>query len=181
LTAEILDKRRLEVDRTTIHSDPVTLRPVIDQIVKHFKKATSGRSFQVTLAPDLPFLIGDAHKIELALTNLIDNALVLGDSQQPILISADSNDDRVVVAVEGPDLANPPGGYDKFLHPSNPRYDQSALGGNQISRRSTPETDLRIAKNLIQAQGGEFWIENQPGTSIRFCFSLPQMEVRDEE
>jgi PAS domain S-box-containing protein len=181
LTDEILDKRRLEANLTAHDHYPVTLKPIVDQIVKHFRKAASGRSFQVTLAPDLPFLIGDAHKIELALTNLIESALILGDGQQPILISAEPSDNRVVVAVEGPNLAVPLGGDDEILSPSNPLDDQSALGGKPLLGRPTPDTDMQIARNLIQAQGGEFWIENRPGTNIRFCFSLPQMEATDEE
>lgn len=81
---------------------PVTLKPVIDQVVKSFQDDVADRSFQVRLAADLPFVMGDERKIELALASLIGDALAQGDPGQPIVIAASAADDEVVVAVEAP-------------------------------------------------------------------------------
>jgi PAS domain S-box-containing protein len=218
LTEEMLDILHLEASTTQRHCHPVTLKPIIDQVVRNFQGAVSDRSFQVTLAPDLPFVIGDESRIELALASLIDNMLVQSDPQWPIVISADASDDCVVVAVRGTGMAAQAGEYVRLFHPPRPVYDQSAasdnqkpspalecqrahrpalsaplLKGEQVLRDrwhatqmgarewATPEMGLYIAKKLIRAQGGQIWIENQPGTSPQFRFSLPRIEVRDDE
>jgi PAS domain S-box-containing protein len=98
-----------------LYYHPVTLKPVIDQLVRNFQEVVADRSFQVRLAGDLPFVMGDERKIELALASLIDDALARGDPGQPIVIAADATDDRVVVAVEVP-----AGGYEKPLRFSLP-------------------------------------------------------------
>lgn len=160
---------------TASYYHPVTLRPIIEQVVKYFRAAVSNRSLEVMLAPDLPFVVGDENKIELALANIIDNALVLSDSQQPIVISTSVNDDTVIVAVERPDKASP-SEEDERQSSSFP-----VNGKHALVQDHAPQETLHTARKLIQAQGGQIWTEKQPGTNIRFCFSLPKMEARDVE
>jgi PAS domain S-box-containing protein len=178
LAEEMLDVVRLEAGAAQPQLHPVTLKPIIDHVVKNFQSAVSDCAFQVRLAPDLPFVIGDENKIELALANLIDNALLSGHPHQPVVISAEVNDDCVVVAVRRKGLASIPGERVKLVQFSG--NGQNALNDQDEPWRVTPEMGLYIAKELIRTQGGQVWIENQPGTSARFRFSLPKMEVRDD-
>jgi len=138
-------------DHTPPDCHPITLRPIIDQVIRHFQRITSGGCFRVKLAADLPFAVGDPQKLETALGDFIENSLVVGNPQQPIEISAHHADGRVIVAVEGTPL--------------------SATGW------PSTEFKLHIAKRLVQAQGGDAWIETRAGPATRFCFSLPTVEV----
>jgi PAS domain S-box-containing protein len=274
LAEEMLDTLRLEAGATPPRCHPVTLKPIIDQVVKHFQVAASDRPFQVRLAPELPFVIGDESKIELALANLIDNALAVGDPQQPIVIAANATDDCVIVTVVSPCTAGTAREHEKLSAPSPgpdghstfdrgpvpmvrqahhdglpkgpvlmvrqahhdglpkgpvlmvrqahhdglpkgpvlslPKDDPPPLKGE---RHVMPEMGLYIARKLIRAQGGQIWVEEQPGTcpdgsassprrpaegtcpdgsassprrpaegtGLRFHFSLPRIEVRDED
>ncbi|MCP4544451.1 MAG: PAS domain S-box protein, partial [Chloroflexi bacterium] len=101
LAGGVPNVRRPESEKTSPHYHPVTLKPIIEQVVKYFQTAATNHALKVKLTPDLPFVIGDENKIELALANIIDNALIQNDSQQSIVISADTSHDNVIVTVEG--------------------------------------------------------------------------------
>jgi len=32
---------------------------------------------------------------------------------------------------------------------------------------------LSISKSIVEAHGGEMWLESEPGRGSRFCFALP--------
>ena len=170
LIEEALDTLHLEAGTAPARGHPVTLRPIIAQVVVGFQAIASNRLFQIALAPDLPFAIGSESKIELALVNLIDSAVALGEPQQPIVISADATDNCVVVTVEGTGSVKDP------CHPTD---DSTPLSRDQLSWWATLQIKLFVARKLIQAQGGQIWTEISPGTDIRFHFSLPKIEVRD--
>ena len=41
---------------------------------------------------------------------------------------------------------------------------------------------LYICKRLVEAQGGQIWVESEAGRGSRFCFTLPALaEARAEE
>ncbi len=148
------DRGDFEIAAAPPDCHPITLRPIIDQAIRRYRHIASIDCFRVKLATDLPFAIGDPHKLEMALFDLIENSLVVGDPHQPIEISAYHRDGRVVVAVEG----------------------------TPLSSQEWPSTDfkLHIARRLIQAQGGDVWAEPQAGSTARFCLSLPKVEVEHD-
>jgi len=154
---------------------PVTLRPIISQAAKSVQRANPGISFQVKLAPDLPFAMGNEGKIELALLNLIDSALALNDAEQPILISANATEDSVCVRVEGTksDVTAV-----QRIHPERPENSQS-VNERLVSLWATPQVKLYIASKLIEALGGRVWAEDISERSTCFNFSLPKIEVQD--
>jgi K+-sensing histidine kinase KdpD len=176
LTEETLRNLRLEAGTAAAQCHPVTLKPIIHQVVDNFQRALSDSSFQVTLAPDLPFAIGNESRLELALVNLIDMVLLPGAPDRPVRISAQADDSFVVVAVEGPGPANTAEEYQKHCYAMHPSDVQRMLSENGFSWCTMPQIKWYIASRLIQVQGGQVWIDNRSETSIRFHFSLPRIE-----
>jgi PAS domain S-box-containing protein len=179
LSEETLHTLHREIDTTAAQCHPVTLKPIIKQVVKNFQKAIPNSSFQVTLAPDLPFAVGNESRIELALVNLIDIALLLDAPEGPVRISAKAKDNFVVVAVAGPGPADPTEEYRQVFYAQHSADEPNTLIGNRFPWCTMPQIKWYIASELIQAQGGQVWIENRSGTSIRFHFSLPRIEEQD--
>jgi PAS domain S-box-containing protein len=180
LTEKTLDTLHVEAGTALTHCHPVTLKPIISQIIRNYQASEYKDSFQVTLAPELPFALGNESQIELALTNLIENALGPNVAAQPVMISADVQDDHIIISVEGPGPVIPP---ERHAYPvlSLPPSDHSGVStADSPSGWILPQIRLFIARKLIQAQGGKFWTENQSGTNTRFHFSLPKIEVTDD-
>ena len=178
-TEGTLDEYQPKPDKAPFQYHPVALRPIIAQVIKSFQGIAPENLFQVTLAPDLPFAIGDENKIELALVNLIDNALILANSEHPISISADASDNSVVIVVEGPDLANEEEEYVQLLFHRHSVDEQDTRNATHLPWWTMPQIKFYIARKLIQAQGGQVWTESGSVAGTRFHFSLPKFEVQD--
>jgi two-component system NtrC family sensor kinase len=180
LTEETLDTLHMEAGTALPHCHPVTLKPIVTQIIKNYQETGSGGPVRVALAPDLPFAMGNESQIELALLNLVENVRGPNAEEQPVVISADVQDDRIVISVEGPGSAIPPEQHEHSLYSLHSSDNSGASSGDQPPWWILPQIRLYIARKLIQAQGGQFWTENQSGTNIRFHFSLPKIEVTDD-
>jgi light-regulated signal transduction histidine kinase (bacteriophytochrome) len=136
------------------------------------QEVTSADLFQITLAPDLPFAIGDERQIELALHHLMHNAVLMGHPAHPVEISAQTCKDSSVVTV-----ASTPQGNEHNHHTyAHAAYEQTSCKADLLSQHITPEIRLYIASKLIQAQGGRVWTENGTETSTCYHFSLPRIE-----
>ncbi len=157
------DLVQLDRDTQLSNNHPVTLRPVIDQVARRFQ-ANFGRSLQVSLTPDLPFVMGDEQKIELALTHLIESVLIMTDKGASIQVSTTVDNGAVVVEVECSTRAGVAAEWDDHAAPL---------------QRAVYKLGLYIVEKLIQTQGGRFWTETRTGTGTRFLFSLPEMEGMD--
>jgi two-component system chemotaxis response regulator CheY len=170
---ETLSTLHLHVASAKKDCHPITLRPIISEVIKQFKKGSPEQDFSVTLAPDLPFGMGVESKIELALLNLVGTARSLGGPRNPVSVYVDVDVDSLIVNVQVKH-----GGQQPF-------FDCELAKGRTCSVRSEPWTDvalqtrLFIAEKLIRAQGGRLWTENQNDMCTRFCFTLPKIEVKD--
>jgi PAS domain S-box-containing protein len=178
LIEDTLDTLHLETGTASSRCHPVTLGPIIKQAIKHFEDSAPNTSFRVALSPDLSFAIGNESKIELALVNLIESALVASDPRKPIVISTSAQDDHIAITVQG---SGPTASTRKREMPQSESSTdaQNTQDGYPLSWWATPQIKFFIARKLIQAQGGQIRSENRPGTSICFQISLPKVEVKD--
>jgi two-component system sensor histidine kinase SenX3 len=119
----------------------------------------------------LPHIYADAELLALALRQLLDNALKYSPPGSPIRITADQEDQRVVIRVhdKGPGIPERDRDriFDKF-------YRRSAVKGR------VPGTGLGlyIAREILRTHGGDVWIESE-GEGSEFCAAVPvQREAR---
>ena len=119
---------------------------------------------RVSVADNLPAISVDSRLIQQALGSLLSNAVGHGKSDQPIEVSAARDDSMLVLSVadHGPGLA--PGEerkvFEKFYR--GPRTRPGGLG-----------LGLSIARQLVEAHGGEIVAQNRDGGGARFSIRLP--------
>ena len=122
------------------------------------------QSVKVIVAKNLPMVFVDAHLVEQALGALLSNAAAHGTSDEPIEVSAARDDSMLVfsVADHGPGLA--PGEenkvFEKFYRGPGPPAGALGLG-------------LSIARQLVEAHGGQIVAQNQENGGARFSIRLP--------
>src|SRR5262249_31343230 len=121
------------------------------------------------LSSDLPLVAFDGVLIELALTNLIENAIRHTPPHSSIDISVSSLNEAILVEVvdRGPGIPAPESEriFDIFHKvPGRPSHEGVGLG-------------LAIAQRIVLAHGGKIWVENRPGAGAAFCFTLPAAGV----
>lgn len=151
-------------------------------IVKHAVDDMSTRSkalnkeIQVKLAPGLPTVGADRMTVYEVLTNLIDNALKYGGSSDSITVNATlTNDGLVETVIEDQGVGIPtavlPTLFEKFHRNHRNRGDISGTG-----------LGLFICKAIVNAHGGDIWVQSKEGEGTRVGFTLkPFAQLAEEQ
>jgi signal transduction histidine kinase len=111
-------------------------------------------------------LFVDTELVQMALRNLIDNALKFSPPTTPITITAEAGKEYVTIGVrdQGPGIPEEEQSqiFDKFYRAVK---DRSVTKGTGMG--------LAIAREIVRAHGGEIWLKSMPGAGSEFYFSLP--------
>lgn len=110
----------------------------------------------------------DSSQIGRVLANLISNALRYSPARGSVQVDAYRRGENLQVDVrdsgEGISPEDLPYIFDRFYRGDKSRSRTS--GGSGLG--------LAIARGLIEAHGGEIWVESQPNQGSSFSFTLPQ-------
>jgi signal transduction histidine kinase len=151
-----------------IHSLPVS--SLIQTTLKRLSPQAAAKQIQLQskLPPDLPPVEADEDRITQVLVNLVANAIQYTSEGGQVIISAVSQADRILLSVSDTGIGIPPEHlanlFTRFYRVDKSRS-RSAGGGSGIG--------LTIAKHLVEAHGGQIWVESKgDGQGSTFTFSL---------
>jgi histidine kinase len=151
-----------------IHSLPVS--SLIQTTLKRLSPQAAAKQIQLQskLPPDLPPVEADEDRITQVLVNLVANAIQYTPESGQVIISAVSQADRILLSVSDTGIGIPPEHlanlFTRFYRVDKSRS-RSAGGGSGIG--------LTIAKHLVEAHGGQIWVESKgDGQGSTFTFSL---------
>ena len=164
LVQDLLDVSTIEAGRLSISREQVDLSELILQlqtIIGPQVKARHAR-LDTSIAPGLPRVPIDRHRVLQVLLNLIGNALKFGSPGGQVTLGVERCDEAIRIRVQdaGPGIPAEqlPRVFDRFW-----RADQGAGAG----------VGLAVAKGIVEAHGGEIGVASQPGTGSTFFFTLP--------
>jgi len=124
----------------------------------------------IDLPPGLPDLQGDCERLRRVIMNLVGNALKFTPSGGRVEVSARTDDarDRMLVSISDTGEGIPKELQDRI-------FDKFAIAGARRSSggRSSTGLGLTFCKLIVEAHGGEIWVESEPGQGSTFTFSLP--------
>ena len=129
--------------------------------------------------PDqLPDMFLDEERIGQVLTNLIENAIKAMPDGGQITVSAEQQQDYVLVHVTDTGIGIPADQIEKVFLP----YHQVP---SHVNGRETKNTHLglglAICKQFVEAHNGRIWISHsEVGKGTRFTFSLPIMPETEQ-
>jgi signal transduction histidine kinase len=160
----------LELSRIGRMVNPPSEAPLAD-VVNEALQIMSGRLVQsgveISLAPNLPELYGDRHRLEEVFQNLIENSLkFMGDQPHPkIEIGARADGEETILFVRDNGIGIDPlfhkkvfGLFDKL----DPKAEGTGIG-------------LALVKRIVEVHGGRIWVESDGiGSGSTFCFTLPR-------
>ena len=136
-------------------------------MARRFAAGAEIQSLEVDFSSDFPPVSADPEKIEVTLTNLLDNAMKFSPQGGKIIIKGESSENQVLISVAdegiGVSLRDRDRIFDRFYRVED---------GSTKSTRGTG-LGLYICKTLIEAHGGRIWVESELGRGSRFTFSLP--------
>lgn len=144
--ANLLDMSRIEAGGLKARRDWVDIGDAVRVSVERCRKAFPQSAVRVSLAPDLPFVRGDARLLEQVLFNLLDNAHKYGgDGQIAVHARREGRDLVLSVTDEGPGVK--PADLERI-------FDKFYRGGRADGRKAGTGLGLSICKGLVEAMGG---------------------------
>jgi signal transduction histidine kinase len=164
---DLLEMATIQAGGLTLNRIPEEAERIVAGIVDAYE--TTAAALGLTLVPQFDLegvqLLCDRNRIERVFGNLIGNALKYCRRGDMIFLRGRVIDDRVLfsVADTGPGIA-----AEDREHLFEPYWTARRHGGK-------PGTGLGlyISKGIIEAHGGELWVESQPGVGTEFFFRLP--------
>ncbi|MFQ6013941.1 MAG: GAF domain-containing protein [Anaerolineae bacterium] len=173
---QIVRLSQIEMELLQAEEEPVTLIPIVKKVVKSFETRAAPERFVWSLADNLPFVLGDMDKIEIVLSNLVDNAIRYSLKDSKITIEArELDEERVMVSVTDQGKGIPPKHQKRIFE----RFYRIEEGDSAASHGHG--LGLYIAKKFVEAQGGEIGVESEAGKGSCFYFTLPKLEEMNYE
>jgi len=165
LVNSLLDLSRIESGNLHISWIECSINDIIQRAAKRAHLQEENKLI-VALGPNLPTLYADPPRLETILRNLIENAVKYAGEKATIQIKVTHKGDNLIFCVKdnGPGI---PSEESERIFQSFYRVDTS------LTRvASGAGLGLAISQGLVQAHGGEIWVEpQQKGTCI--AFSIP--------
>jgi signal transduction histidine kinase len=163
---DLLDASRLQAGGLTPNLSDFSLPALADRLAERFRTQTDHHNIVVDFPNKFPIILADENRISQVIANLLSNAIKYAPGGE-ICISGQVRPGQVIVTVSdqgsGIDPADIPYIFDRFY-----RSDQA------VRKTKGAGLGLYLAKAVVEAHGGRIWVDTQPGSGARICFSLPR-------
>ncbi len=167
LIDDLLDASRLQAGALVLNLSEVEIDQQVKQIAKRFQTQTEKHRIEVDFPPDFPCIMADEERLNQVINNLISNAVKYSTEGGRIQIRGQVRQDDVLICVidEGPGIAKEdiPHVFDRFYRASDSAQKTKGAG-----------LGLYLAKAVVEAHGGNIWIDNQAKKGTSICFTLPR-------
>lgn len=191
---DFLTYSALETRRLNLNLQLADLNPLVSEVYSFWLHLFQKKkvAFYFLRHDSLEPLLFDPHKIQQAVSNLLDNALKFTRAGGTVWLTAEphfwerrsrqeagrtperrqesgrqTNSIRVTVADTGPGIA--------------PEYHKEIFDDFfKLADGEGSGLGLAIARRLIEAHEGKIWVESEPGVGSKFSFLLP-LEVCSEK
>lgn len=163
---DLLDLARIRSGRLELHPREVSTELLLEQARHAVRDGTDQRQIPVELdvMPGAEVVMADPDRIDLALTNLIANAVRHGPPGRPVVVRAMrvGGGVRIEVRDDGPGIAPE---YQSRLFEKFYRVPGSEPGGAGLG--------LSIVRDVVEAHGGTVGVQSAPGKGTVFWIELP--------
>ncbi len=167
LVDDLLMMSRLEVGALEVKKEPHNLAEVVDSVRDRLNRLTAKHKLHVNIPADLPPVMVDNGRIGEVLTNLVENAVKYSADGTRITIEASPNSQDVLVSVIDEGTGIPAELHQKVFN----RFFQ--MENHKRGNRMGTGLGLSICRGIIEAHGGQIWVESEVGRGAKFSFTLP--------
>lgn len=166
---EILHVARIDTGRLILQKERITIRTVVDQILREQASAIREKSQKILTAfpKRILYANGDPQYVRMAIENIISNAIKYTPEKGTITIKIKRSGDFVAVSVADTGV-----GIDK--KDIGLLFQKFSRIPNELSRQSAGSgVGLYIAQHIVDLHGGSIEVKSSPGVGTTFTILLP--------
>ena len=172
LVSDAVRMAQIDAGKIRLERTPAGVRELCEAALVQFGQRLEARTLVRRIGADLPFVVVDKGLVQLALRQLIDNALKYSAPDSPLEISAEAQGDRVVIRLR--DCG--PGIPEKLLERIFDKFYRKDATKQHIPGSGL---GLHIAREIVRAHGGELSARSEPGQGSEFRMELPALGEDD--
>ena len=167
---ELLDISRIESGKAQMDLRPLSPHHIVSEAVEAFRSTALDRgvTLSINLPDDLPDVRADSVRIAQVFANLLSNALKYTSPGGKVSISGEAEEEFVCFRVSDTGIGIPdqylPHIFEQFFRVPN----QNAESGAGLG--------LAIAKEIIEAHGGNISVESREGIGTTFSFTVKRAD-----
>jgi PAS domain S-box-containing protein len=173
LVENLLELSRFQAQQLSLYEEPTDVKALVRETLTKVKRQASSHQFVSTLPDELQLINADPLRIERILYNLLDNAAKYSPPGTQIGVSARVEPERLVIGIHDRGRGLTPSEQAKLFSPFQ------RLESNRLDRARGAGLGLVVCKRLVEAHGGEIWVESKKGKGSNFFFSLPYKRGTD--
>jgi len=167
LAVELLDVSMIVRGSFPVNKEEILLAPLLDYAISRFIETNIADRCRVVIKREIGSVNADPNRLLDLMYILIENASRYSPADSLIDIVLDGDDRQVTVCILDRGVGVPEAFREKIFE----RFFQ--LEDAIHHSKSGMGIGLFIAKEIIEAHGGQIWCEGRQGGGSSFCFSLP--------
>jgi signal transduction histidine kinase len=168
----VIDRMRALYKRRSVTLNRLDLREVVEDTIAITRTDAAARQVRVTvqIPPQLPEAQGDRVHLQQVLLNLILNGMdamsTIPKSRRSLVVRVwETKNSNLQVDVTDQGTGIPPDVAERIFEP----FFTTKSNGMGMG--------LAISQSIIEAHGGDIWVESKPGKGTTFTFILPPAGV----
>lgn len=169
LINNIMDFSRIEAGKKEYSFRETNLAELVRNTLESYRYQIEqqGFAFQENIADDLPALRVDREAMARSLLNLVNNAIKYSPNEKYLAVNLYRDNGAVKLEVIDHGMGIPRGDqskiFEKFYRVGDPLVHNTKGSGLGLS----------LVRHIVQAHGGQVWVESAPGQGSKFTIALP--------
>ena len=162
----LLELSRSQSNRLVLQREPTDVARIVGNVINNLHRKSSSHLLINDIPAGLPHVFVDPPRLERILVNLVDNAIKYSPAGGKVRIFASQELDRLVIGVSDQGIGIP-------------RKDSARLF-QKFQRIARIESSiqgiglgLNVCRILVEAHGGQIWVDSEKGKGSTFSFSIP--------
>lgn len=170
LVGNLLYASRIQAGGLQMELAPLDLSHLVQGVVRRLQAKSPDFTVTLDLPPNLPTVMADRDRIEEVLQNLLDNAIKYSPRQRNLTVACKATGDEVIVIVSdtgmGISLRDQEHIFNRFHR----------VGDSMAHSMPGAGLGLYICRAIVEAHGGQIWVDSTLHEGSTFSFSLPRVE-----
>ena len=175
IISDILEMSKIEAGKFELHNTPFSFSHMLDSCISMITLSATDKNLVVSkyIDPSIPiYILGDELRIKQVITNLLTNAVKFTDNDGSIdisvqnLIELGEEFDYLFIMVRDTGIGMSKEQLSRVFY----AFEQADVGTTR--KYGGTGLGLSICRRIVEAMGGEIWIDSELGKGSAFNFTI---------